>query len=245
MEKLDSTTALLWNARYASKSEIPFILKRPENRMRDVQYGIRTHNDQIEMELAVSPNGNMTVRVASKGFQLSGGQFETDDDLNVICWTETENPAVIRTELSRTHITDDLPPPTIVGAFLKAINVETHAICEGGYSQWRKKAELLCWNLALKHRQELEVNMTMSRTTCPGLENTRPWHMPIIDIVVVSEAESAVTFIGDQEFDQKINEHNAVCMPSASSLTLNTPFMVRKEHTETFQVSPTSLPWNS
>ena len=100
MEKLDSTTALLWNARYASKSEIPFILKRPENRMRDVQYGIRTHNDQIEMELAVSPNGNMTVRVASKGFQLSGGQFETDDDLNVICWTETENPAVIRTDFN-------------------------------------------------------------------------------------------------------------------------------------------------
>lgn len=243
MTELDRTTQLLWNAQYASESELAFILKRPENRQRDVHYGICTHNDQMDLELSVSPNGNMTVRVATKGFQLSQGHSEAQEDLEPVCWTETDNLAVIRTALSRHHLADNLPAPTIVKAFLDAIDIEKHAICEGGYDMWRTKARILCWNLASRFKQRLEINMIMSRTTCPGLEHTRPWHLPHIECVILDGDDDAIETTPDDEFCEKIQELNAICMPSASSLALRPPFMVRTEHTESFIVSPDSLPW--
>lgn len=236
------TSDLILNARYASDSQILFILKRPENRLRDATYDVVTHNDKIKLHLSVSPNGNMTASIKTNGISISNGEVEEEIDYEQVRWAENDNVAVVRTSLPRNHIFENLSAQEVVRAYIEGISYERHAICRGGYSAWHLQAKLLCWQMAKKLNCDLNVLMEMSRTTCPGLENTRPWHMPRIEYFAV-EDDSASEINPDAEIDAKIQELNATMQPSCSQIILRPPFMVRTEQVESFDLSPNAAPW--
>lgn len=238
----DETSNLILNAKYASDSQLLFILKRPENRLRDATYDVVTHNDKISLHLSVSPNGNMSARVKTNGISISNGEVDREDDYETIRWAENDNVAVVRTSLTRDHIFESLSAADVVRAYIESINFERHAICRGGYSAWHLQAKLLCWQMSKKLGRDLNVLMEMSRTTCPGLENTRPWHMPRIEYFVVGD-EEVEEIEPDREIDAKIQELNATMQPSCSQIILRPPFMVRTEQTESFELSPNVAPW--
>lgn len=237
MSTLRRTNELLENARYSSPTEIEFILKRPQNRMRGVTYSVETHSEDVRLNLAVSPNGNMTASIATDGNQIADGEMEAAIDMEPVFWADTENPAIIRTSLGLEHIAEDLPAGQIVKAFLDAITVERHAIGRQGYFFWNMNVSALVHAYATHRDMKINVVMEMPRTICPGLENMKPWHMPKMEFFIISD-DDAFPFNPPETLLKPLEQLSAKYMPRASALTLRPPFLVRSLHTESFLQEP-------
>jgi len=224
---------LIENARYDSESEIAFILKRPAGRLRDVAYGVHSHTEKMAMHLNVSPHGNISLEVGNPNTVIFNGQVEQWSEFEPVRWAESEGLAIVQTELGRDHISKNLPASEIMRHFIEAVSVERKACCLGGWKHWRGQIQHVVNAIGRKQKKAVEVAIAMPRTTCPGMEMTKPWRAPNVEYHAVLEDET-YAFSPSDEFVIAINDINAKCLPRASRLRLAPPFMVRTQYTEIF-----------
>lgn len=229
MTAISRTEELLVNASYMSETEIEFILKRPRHRLRGATYRIETHNQEMRLQLNVSPNGNMTAQIGFDAPTIAEGSVYQQTDMETIRWSDTGNLAIIRTALMSEHVTENLPARTIMQHFLDAISNEESAIGKFGHERWRREVNFELSRLASKMEHPVAVLMEMPRTVCPGLENMHPWFLPRMQFNGYNDGLDAPFEIDvPDDVRTRIEVVTAERMPRRSELVLRPPFLVRQ-----------------
>ncbi len=224
---------LISNAIYQSPESMAFLRARKGHSIREATYTILSSNSDMDIALIVSPNGNMSVDIGTHNPVIRSGRVDKQRTLQTVKWQDTDQKAVISTRLGHDHIYHELSAAEIMEGFLDSIDAETQACCIGGWKSWHMQTSMIVNMLAGKKETNIEVTVDLPRTTCPGMEIIRPWKLPRMEFFTV-EGDSVIPFTPDKAVLNQFEELHRSCMPRASSLKLNAPYMIRAQYTAAF-----------
>ena len=217
---------LVSNAIYPNPSQLTFALRRSEDTLRGASYYVESRTPSISLLLKVCLLGNITASMLRDHGYVSNGEQQTEDDWQPICWSDSNNIAVIQTDLSRDDIVEPSNPQKIMQSYFDAITLEKDALCQGGYSRWSLQIQLFVDMLAQKYGQQIELDMVMPKTTCPGMEHSLPWMPPFHEVSIIHKDSAEDLKLTDEEEAQLLAIHEECC-PRVSCIELKPPFMVR------------------
>lgn len=224
---------LIDNSVFPNETQIAFARKRTPSTERGAYYHVESKTEKFGILLSVNLSGNVIAAVSRDMGYISDGLHESNDEYEPIHWSDTNNVAIVKTDLTKEDIDNGISPSEVMKRYLESINREDHALCQGGYSQWKLQMQLYTNMLAQARSTHIEMNLLMTKTTCPGMEYSQPWMPPFYEIMEIKGDKASPVKITSAE-EARFNDINEACRPRSSSLRLNPPFMTRNQIREIF-----------
>ena len=221
---------LISNATYYKQPPAELVQRMTADQRRHCLYEIKSRDGDYELHVTLTGNGCMTAKVSTASPQIESGTYYSCSKSEDIVWHDSLLPVVLKSELSREQIAAGLTPQEIMTAFLAAANVERHAATVGGYACWMQVMQIYTERLAARTRSIIQLQAELPMTIAPEYRQRSRYQ------AYQSKGREDHGII-DIDIEQ-LHQIDDAMQPSAASLRLLGPIMIRQPYIETFTAEP-------
>lgn len=198
-------------------------------RRREIVYYVDAHADGIGIRLEVHGSGKMKARIDMKCVSIEDGAVEVNDHHHILSWADNGHEVILATHLDHRHLENHPQSEDVISAFIRAIDVQTHAYCPGGYPQWKAMMQLFTQRIAREKGVPIEL---VALLPFPTGENGGVRLKTEFEISNIEDHDSPVRI---DEYGEELAHLDEETTPEAMSLMLLPPgYLVKRRHQEIF-----------